>query len=167
MKKTIDKKEWADIASSIVRIAIGCMFIYSSLPKIRHPYDFLSSVYSYELVGPKLGMFVAMTLPWLEVIVGVCLVGGVFISGALLASMAMSAMFTFVLGSALYQNLDITCGCFGASSTEIIGISTLLRAVIIGLLSMIAYVGAIFVPPSNLSGGGKTQTESPIAIADK
>jgi uncharacterized membrane protein YphA (DoxX/SURF4 family) len=144
MKKTIDKNEWADIASSIIRIAIGCMFIYSSLPKIRHPYDFLSSVYSYELVGPKLGMFVAMTLPWLEVIVGVCLVGGVFVSGALLASMAMAAMFTVVLSSAMYHNLNITCGCFGASATEIVGISTLLRAAIIGLLSMFAYFWVIF-----------------------
>ena len=168
MKKRINKKEWADIASSIIRIAIGCMFIYSSLPKIRHPYDFLSSVYSYELVGPKLGMFVAMTLPWLEVIVGVCLVGGVFVSGALLASAAMAAMFTFVLGSAMYHSLNITCGCFGASSTEIVGISTLLRAAIIGLLSVVAYAGVIFVPRSNnLFTGGKTQTESPIAIADK
>ncbi|MFH1616423.1 MAG: MauE/DoxX family redox-associated membrane protein [Planctomycetota bacterium] len=57
-----------------VRVAIGCMFIYSSLPKIRQPYDFLASVYSYELVGPKVGMFVAMTLPFLELIVGICLI---------------------------------------------------------------------------------------------
>ena len=142
----INKQKALDVFLYAVRIAIGCMFIYSSLPKIRHPYDFLFSVYSYELAGPKLGMFAAMTLPWLEVLVGICLVGGVFIGGALLVSIGMAAMFTFVLGSALYNNLAITCGCFGASSTEIIGVSTLVRAVLIALLSILAYFWVIFRP---------------------
>lgn len=139
----LNKQKAFDVFLYAVRIAIGCMFIYSSLPKIRHPYDFLFSVYSYELTGPKLGMFAAMTLPWLEVLVGICLVGDIFVSGALLVSAGMAAMFTFVLGSAIYHNLNITCGCFGASSTEIIGYSTLIRACVILLFSMIAYVGSI------------------------
>ena len=50
----------------IVTILIGCLLIYGSIPKIRQPYDFLSSVYSYELVGPKFGKLVAMMLPWLD-----------------------------------------------------------------------------------------------------
>ena len=124
----------------VVIIAIGCMFIYSSLPKIRQPYDFLASVYSYELAGPKLGMFVAMTLPWLELLVGICLIGGIFIGGALLAGITMSAMFTFVLGSALYHGLEITCGCFGAEATEIITYKTLIRAVIILCVCGLAYI---------------------------
>ena len=123
------------------------MFIWSSLPKIRQPYDFLSSVYSYELVGPKLGMFVAMTLPWAELLVGICLIGGIFISGALLVSIGMAAMFTYVLASALYHGVEITCGCFGAGSTEIIGYKTLVRAAVILLVSFFAYLCAIFLPP--------------------
>jgi uncharacterized membrane protein YphA (DoxX/SURF4 family) len=137
--KTLLKKSSPYIIH-IIRIAIGCMFLWGSLPKIRQPYDFLSSVYSYELVGPKLGMFVAMTLPWLEVLVGICLIGGVFISGALLVSTAMAAMFTFVLGSALYHGLEITCGCFGSSSTEIVNYSTLIRACVILLFSVVGYI---------------------------
>ena len=139
MKINIDKRKTFDLFLYVVRIGIGCMFIYSSLPKIRQSYDFLSSVYSYELAGPKLGMFVAMTLPFLELIVGVCLIGGIFISGALLASIVMAAMFSYVLGSALYKGLEITCGCFGTGSTEIVTSSTFIRAVIILVLSLAAY----------------------------
>ena len=127
----------------VVRLALGCLFIYGSLPKIRQPYDFLSSVYSYELVGPKLGMFVAMTLPWLEILVGICLIGGVFISGAFLVSAGMATMFAFVIGSALYHGLEISCGCFGASSTEIVNYSTLIRACVILLFSVVGYIGAV------------------------
>jgi putative oxidoreductase len=144
MKFNIQKtKRPISVFLFLARLGIGCMFLWGSLPKIRQPYDFLSSVYSYELVGPKLGMFVAMTLPWLEIFVGICLIGGVFISGALLVSTGMAMMFTFVIGSALYHGLDITCGCFGASSTEIVNYSTLIRACVILLFSVAAYLAVI------------------------
>jgi uncharacterized membrane protein YphA (DoxX/SURF4 family) len=131
----------------VIRLGLGCLFLWSSLPKIRQPYDFLSSVYNYELIGPKLGMLTAMTLPWLELLVGVCLVGGIFVSGALLASMGMAAMFTFVLASVLYRGLEISCGCFSTSDAGIIGYSTLIRACVILLFSIAAYIGIVILRP--------------------
>ena len=115
----------------VVRLGLGFMFIMSSLPKIRQPYAFLGSVYGYEIVGPKLGVLVAMVLPWVELFAGVCLVGGVFVGGALLASMAMGAMFTFVLASALWRHLDISCGCFSSSAAGKISYATLIRSIVI------------------------------------
>lgn len=132
--------------SLIVRLALGCMFLYSSLPKIRQPYDFLSDVYSYELVGPQLGMLTAMALPWLELLAGICLVGGIFVGGALLASIAMAAMFTFVIASALYRGLEISCGCFGAGA-EIISYYTVIRACVILIFSIAAYIGVVILRP--------------------
>ena len=132
--------------SSVIRVIIGCVFIWGSLPKIRQPYDFLSSVYGYEMVGPKLGMLVAMTLPWLELFVGICLIGGIFVSGALLVSIAMGAMFTFGLGSALYRGLDISCGCFGTSTADVINYGTLVRAVVVMLASLLAYCCVVWQP---------------------
>jgi len=132
--------------SLIVRLALGCMFLYSSLPKIRQPYDFLSDVYSYELVGPQLGMLTAMVLPWLELLAGICLVGGIFVGGALLASIAMAAMFAFVLASALYRGLEISCGCFGAGA-EMISYSTVIRACVILIFSIAAYIGVVILRP--------------------
>ena len=129
----------------VVRLGLGCLFLYSGLPKIRQPYDFLSSVYNYELVGPKFGILVAMVLPWLELLVGICLVGGIFVSGALLVSMVMGAMFAFAIASALYRGLNISCGCFSTSSAEQIGYTTLMRACGILLLSIAAYVVGVFL----------------------
>ncbi len=127
----------------VVRLGIGCMFIISSLPKIRQPYDFLAEIYGYELVGPKVGVFIAITLPWLELFVGVCLVGGVIISGALLSSIGMTVVFTFAIASALYRGLDISCGCFHTSSAATISYSTLIRACTILLFSATAYCGVV------------------------
>lgn len=150
MRFCIPKKEHIISASiTLVRLALGVMFIISSLPKIRQPYDFLSSVYGYELVGPKAGVFVAMLLPWTELLVGICLVGGVFVSGALLASVVMGMMFTFVIASALYRGLDISCGCFSTSSAGKISYATLVRACLILVLSTLAYAGFVFLHPSS------------------
>jgi hypothetical protein len=122
------------------------MFILSSLPKIRQPYVFLGSVYGYELVRPKLGVLVAMVLPWTELFTGVCLVGGLFVGGALLASLGMGVLFAFVLSSALWRQLDISCGCFSSSAGKI-SYLTLIRAVVITVLSAGAYAVAIFLQP--------------------
>ena len=86
-----------------------------------------------------------MTLPWAELLVGVCLVGGIFVSGALLASIGMAVMFTFVLASALYRGLQISCGCFGANA-EVISYFTLIRACIILLLAIVGYIGVVILP---------------------
>ena len=144
-----EPRVWISGATFVVRVTVGCMFLWSALPKIRQPYDFLSSVYSYELVGPKLGLLVAMTLPWMELLVGICLVGGIFVGGALLASVGMGAMFAFVLASALHRSLDISCGCFGASTGDKISYITLIRAGAILLVSIAAYLATIFLPPSS------------------
>ncbi len=130
----------------LVRLALGCLFIWSSLPKIRQPYDFLAGIYDYEIVGPKLGLFVAMTLPWAELLVGICLVGGVFLGGALLVAAAMGAIFTFVIASALYRGLDITCGCF--NSPDKISYLTLIRALAILLAALTASAALLLWPPS-------------------
>jgi uncharacterized membrane protein YphA (DoxX/SURF4 family) len=131
----------------VVRLGLGCVFLYGSLPKIRQPYDFLSSVYNYELVGPKLGVLVAMVLPWAELFVGICLIGGIFVSGALLVSIALGAIFSFAIASALYRGLNISCGCFSASSTEQIGYITLVRALVIMIISAVAYLSIVFLHP--------------------
>lgn len=145
--KQITRKRFMTGFALVVRLGLGCMFLYSSLPKIRQPYDFLSNVYNFELVGPKLGLLTAMTLPWVELLVGICLIGGIFIGGALLVSIGMGAMFSFVIASALYRGLNISCGCFSASSVEQIGYTTLIRACVIMLISAVAYLSIVFLQP--------------------
>ena len=142
----------------VVRIALGCMFLYSSLPKIRQPYDFLAGVYKYELVGPKLGLLIAMALPWVELMVGVCLLGGIFVGGALLVSVVMGAMFTFAVGSAMYRGLEISCGCFSAVGS--IGYATLIRACVITLVSIAAYITVIAVRPKAASEPSRQRSQS-------
>ena len=124
--------------SALIRIALGAVFLWSSLPKLRQPYDFLGSVYQYEMVGPKLGVFVATVLPWLEALLGVCLLGSVFVRGSLLLAAGLLAFFTFAQASVLWRGLAISCGCFG-SSGELISYATVLRTALLFVAALVAF----------------------------
>ena len=124
----------------VVGLGFGCLFILSSLHKIRQPYDFLSEVYNYELVGPKLGMLAAITLPGLELVLGICLIGGIFLGGALLTTSILMAIFVFAKASVLYRGLAISCGCFSSSSSEIISYKSLLETCLLLVVCLLAYL---------------------------
>jgi len=115
----------------IIRLGIGAIFVWSGLSKIQRSYEFLTDVYRYELVGPKLGLLIAIVLPWLELIVGVCLLGSVLAAGAFLAAVVLAGMFAFANAYAIHRGLAINCGRFGGDS-DTVGYATLFRA--IGLL---------------------------------
>ena len=126
----LGKEKLLSIFVLLIRLGLGCLFIWGSLPKIRHPYNFLSSVYSYELVGPKLGMLTAMVLPWLELLLGIFLLSGVCVGGALLICAGLFALFTFNFAFVLHQGLEISCGCFSSSEQDTISYATLIRSCI-------------------------------------
>jgi uncharacterized membrane protein YphA (DoxX/SURF4 family) len=93
-----------------MRWALGGLFIWTGLSKLQQPYDFLFSVYGYELAGPGLGLALACVLPWVEVTLGISLVIGLLDRGALLLSVVLLALFTYARASAVLQDLPIPCG---------------------------------------------------------
>lgn len=131
----------------MVRLGLGCLLLWSSLSKIRQPYGFLGNVYEYELVGAKLGMLVAMTLPWLELVLGLCLISDLFVNGALLGGVILMVVFSFAQASALWRGLPITCGCFNPSSTELIGYISLIRTVLLAVAAVLGYVLLLLCSP--------------------
>lgn len=104
-----------------VGLLLAFVLLASSLPHLANPYYLLSSVFRYELVGFGLGHFTAMTLPFVQLVVGLCLVGRVLVGGALLASTGLFAVFTFVHASAVFRRMSIPCGCFGPSESFVVG----------------------------------------------
>jgi uncharacterized membrane protein YphA (DoxX/SURF4 family) len=140
------KHRFIDGLSIVARLTIGCVFIASSIAKLRQPYDFLAGVYNYELVCPGLGVAIAIVLPWLELFVGICLLGGIFITGAFLASIVMCATFSIVLVSALWRGLEINCGCFDPTDPTIISYGTAARSILLLFVSVVSYIYAAIKP---------------------
>ncbi|MBN2398227.1 MAG: DoxX family protein, partial [Deltaproteobacteria bacterium] len=79
----------------------------------------------------------ALVLPWVELILGVFLIIGLWMPGAAVISTLLFMTFIIALSYNLARGLDISCGCFSASpSEEAAGVGTVLRDVVFLAVSL-------------------------------
>lgn len=102
----------------IARVALGFWFIASGGVKIfGSGLDrFTRDIGNYQLVAPPLDAIAAYTVPWFEVVAGLCLVLGILRRGAILTVAGLVAVFAFCIGWAWVHQLDISCGCHGGDA---------------------------------------------------
>ena len=95
-----------------MRLGLGGVFIWASLYKILDPGAFAGVVANYQLLPEALVNSLALTLPWLELLLGVFLVFGLCLPGALVLANVLLLVFLGALVFNLARGLDIHCGCF-------------------------------------------------------
>ena len=117
----VNRKRWnlRDHLCWTARIAIGWILLYSGLVKLRLPFVFLSSVYSFDLLGDSTGFLVALFLPALEVTLGIFMIAGACLVEAFGAAIILFTLFSVALSTVFYRELDVTCGCFGFSHSPV------------------------------------------------
>lgn len=125
--------------SVLARTVLGGIFIWGAIHKIKWPYLFLGNVYDYEIVGPQFGILIAMTLPWIELFVGVCLLGNILTKGAILIATGMMGLFVFLHAYVIYEGLSISCGCFSVSYADPVGYLSLFRNCLLLILCVICF----------------------------
>ncbi len=101
----------------VLRILIGMVLLVSGVEKTISPYqNFLYVIQAYQMLPGWLESVVAVVLPWVELLVGLFLVVGLWLPLMLNAALVIFAMFIVVVGQALLRGLPIDqCGCFGNS----------------------------------------------------
>ncbi len=114
------------IAAIAIRIALGAIFIYAGYVKLKDPWElFALAVSSYNLLPLKMVEFVARTLPWAEVVIGLMLIVGFQLRIAATACSLLLLVFFSLIVRAYAKGMEISCGCFG--NNEAISWRTLLR----------------------------------------
>jgi uncharacterized membrane protein YphA (DoxX/SURF4 family) len=104
-----------EVLALIARVLLGFWFVYSGGVKLfgsgldRFTYD----IGNYKLVAPPLDAIAAYTVPWFEIVAGVCLLLGILRRGSLLAVAGLVVVFSVCIGWAWFHQLDISCGCHG------------------------------------------------------
>jgi len=98
------------------RLVLAWVFISAALPKIQDPVAFSAAVDGYRIVGGSLSIWVAIVLPWLELVIGIGLLTPWLrrASGGTMA--CLLGLFIALHASAWLRGLDIDCGCFGMSA---------------------------------------------------
>lgn len=100
-----------------VQILLGLFFIMSALPKIADPPSFAQMIYNYRLVTSNLGgahvlNLFALSLPWLELLLGLALVLGIWRRTAVIFVGALLVTFIVAISINLARGNAIDCGCF-------------------------------------------------------
>ena len=100
------------------RLVTAFVFIYASLDKQCNPWAFAQAVYNYQVLPDALINLTALILPWLELILGFCLLLERWMMGASgLAAVLMTVFIGLILFN-LARGLDISCGCFSTDPAE-------------------------------------------------
>ena len=94
------------------RFVLGIIFIYASIDKIIDPISFSSTIDNYHISPYSLNNIAALVIPWLELIIGVFLIFGIFINGSSFIAILLLLFFIFILTQALLRGINVDCGCF-------------------------------------------------------
>jgi uncharacterized membrane protein YphA (DoxX/SURF4 family) len=98
-----------------LRLALGGWFVRSGWKKVFQIGldEFTRAVGNYKIVYAPWDAVVAYTVPWVEMVVGLCLILSLWKRGALLALAGLVAFFAVGVGHAWSKGLNIACGCNG------------------------------------------------------
>ncbi|NJM37419.1 MAG: DoxX family membrane protein [Akkermansiaceae bacterium] len=99
-------------------VLLGVWFVYSGGVKIFGTGldEFTTAVANYKLVKAPWDAVAAYSVPWLELIAGLCLMLGILRKGAILTIAGLVVVFSISVGWAWAHNLDISCGCHGGTA---------------------------------------------------
>lgn len=97
---------------------LGGLFIYASIDKIVHPHAFAKIIYNYQLMPDMVIYFMAITLPWVEIIAGLALVAGVYRRTSAIILSSLLVVFAVAISINLIRGLNFDCGCFSTVTTE-------------------------------------------------
>ena len=130
-----------------VQIALGAIFVVSSIPKIVDPPSFAHMIYNYRLVPGFAVNALALVMPWVEMLAGLALILGVWPRAAAALSGLLLLVFIVAIGFNLARGHAVDCGCFdvhsaGKSREELIAD---MRWVLIRDAAMLLMVGQILL----------------------
>ncbi len=123
------------------RLFFGAILVYASVDKILHPVQFALAVENYRLIGAEASRWVAIWLPYLELLTGLLLISGIWSDVATVTTTVLMAIFFVAVFQAYFRGLDINCGCFSVDGETNLGI----RKVMENLALLIGSLGLVFL----------------------
>ena len=109
-----DKWEtWRPWIGTLVRVALGAVWLWASWEKLRSPRTFVQAVRAYDATPEWLSKAIGYGLPVLEFSIGLLLVLGLAVRLAAAVSSALLVVFLIGIVQAAARGIKLECGCFG------------------------------------------------------
>ena len=102
-----------DVVGLLARIFLGAVLIWAGAAKVGRPLTSQRAVQAYEIFPMDLAGWIGLALPFLEIVLGVLLVLGLFTRVSAAVSTLLMLAFIVGISQAWARGLTIDCGCFG------------------------------------------------------
>jgi len=106
----------AKIIWRTIAIVIGALFVYAGAVKIIDPVEFARDIDNYKILPWQPSVWIALYLPWLEILCGLALITRILFRGAVFIVTGLMIVFVVASIVARARGLDVSCGCFGHAS---------------------------------------------------
>lgn len=126
-------------------LVLGAVFVYAGALKASDPMTFLDDVRSFQILPDPYAAWLALGLPWLEILAGLAVITGVFRPGGLLTLNLLLLVFLTAILFSWARGLDLTCGCFGGDTTASDYPTLILRDLALLALGL----ACVFIKPGN------------------
>jgi uncharacterized membrane protein YphA (DoxX/SURF4 family) len=156
---------WCGVTSSAQRslnwllvplfLFFGGLWVFAAWKKLygMGPLVFVDDIRSFHILGDPWAALLAITLPWLEMLCGLCVILGILHRGALVLLNFSLVVFLVAIISTWVRGIDISCGCFGKSLNEATHLELVVRDVALLALGIFLHINAgRYRPWSFLSG---------------
>lgn len=119
-----------------LRAVFAVIFIFAGMEKISDPASFSQTIENYKLFPEFALNFIAIYLPWLEVISGILLVWSKHETENLLILNSLLVLFTIIIIISVLRGLNIECGCFGTAMGIKVGIAKIIENLVLILVGV-------------------------------
>jgi uncharacterized membrane protein YphA (DoxX/SURF4 family) len=112
---------------AVVQLALGAVYLQSSIGKVTHIRSFLEGVEDYRVLPPSLARPFGLVVVLLEVVLCVTHIAGVALGLAAVVGSALLCSFVIAIAINLARNREIPCHCLDQEGAEIISFRSLAR----------------------------------------
>lgn len=115
----VDHEPWyrrertLDVVGLLARLFLGIVLVVAGALKVGHPLTSQRAVQAYDIMPLALAGWVGLALPFLEIVLGVLLVLGLFTRPVAVVATLLMVAFVIGISQAWARGLTIDCGCFG------------------------------------------------------
>jgi uncharacterized membrane protein YphA (DoxX/SURF4 family) len=124
------------VAVLLVRVVLGGIFVVAGASKVGHAAEFAQQIAAFRLLPQPLIAPLALALPFFEILLGGCLVIGLFTRIAAWTAVLLLLVFDGAIASAVVRGMTLNCGCFGTHDSSVTTWSEVARDAVFVLLAV-------------------------------
>lgn len=134
------------------RALVGLVFLTAAVGKLRDRAAFHGVVHAYRLLpGPLVGP-VALTIPMMEVIVGLLLPSGALPGPTAIVATVMLVTFSGAMAVNVLRGRDIDCGCFRGRPSQRLTWGTVMRTTLLAAAAGVTFLNVDAAPSAIAQG---------------